>query len=244
VHPAEYWHPILTNPHDDLPRLRYADWLARRDPALADFIRLQCRLARNADAAGYLLERRQHELLAEYSVAWAGAVAEHVEWWSFQRGFVEEVSVAAGQLLDQADDLFHHAPLQDLHLTPDGAELERLPRVRALERTVFLDISAHPLGDMGLSELAQAPFLAHIHGLNLSSCGLGGAGLQALGESPHARRLRELYLCDNAIDDAAIRHLLLTPLPERLEVLYLRENPLSEEATGLLRRILGERVHY
>ena len=56
-------------------------------------------------------------------------------------------------------------------------------------------------------------------------------------------RLRELYLCDNAIDDAGVRQLALTPLLERLEVLYLRLNPISEEAAGLLRTVLGERVH-
>jgi len=246
MHPDEYWHAILARPYDDVPRLRYAEWLAGRDQPLSDFIRLQCRLARASAECNHALclERRQHELLHEYSTTWAGSLAEHVEWWSFRRGFIEEISLAAGQLTDGADELFRHAPLEDLHLTPDGRDLALLPRVPELDRTVFLDVSAHPVGDAGLIQLAHAPFLNHVYGLNLTSCGLCGTGLQALGESPHNGRLRELYLCDNTIDDAGIRQFLLTPLPERLEVLYLRVNPISEEAGGLLRRVLGERVHF
>jgi uncharacterized protein (TIGR02996 family) len=246
VHPAEFWHDILDSPADDRPRLRYADWLACRDHTLSDFIHLQCRLAQDSlcpHKAGELA-CRERELLADNSALWAGPLVGRVEWWAFRRGFVEEVSLGASQLVSEADDLFHDAPLQDLHVTPDGAELEQLPRVAELRRTVFLDLSAHPLGDAGLIQLAQAPFLSHVHGLNLTSCGLDGAGLQALGESPHVGCLRELYLCDNTIDDAAVRHLALTPLLERLDILYLRLNPLSDEALGLLRRILGDRVHF
>jgi uncharacterized protein (TIGR02996 family) len=244
LHPAEYWHAILARPHDDLPRLRYADWLAGRDYPLAEFIRLQCQLAQGPVEAGHAcLERRQQHLLAEYSTTWAGAIADQLEWWCFRRGFIEEVSLSASQLIDSADDLFQHAPLEDLHVTPDVSALAELPAVPALQRTVFLDLSAHPLGDAGLTELAQAPFLAHIHGLNLTSCGLCGAGLAALGESPHVSHLRELYLCDNAIDDSGVRMLALSPLLEQLDVLYLRLNPVSEEAAGLLREVLGERVH-
>jgi uncharacterized protein (TIGR02996 family) len=245
LHPAEFWDAILTRPHDDEPRLRYADWLSRRDQPLADFIRLQCRLAQESaeHGNGLVLERRQHQLMCEHSTTWAGLLADHVAWWSFRRGFVEEVEVTAGTLADAAPHLFQHAPLQDLHLTLDGADLDDLPRVDGLDRTVFLDLSAHPLGDAGLIELAHAPFLNHVHGLNLTSCGLCGSGLQALGESPHSARLRELYLCDNIIDDAGIRQFVMTPLLERLEVLYLRVNLISEEAAGLLQRILGDRVH-
>ncbi len=245
LHPAEFWRAILARPHDDLPRLRYADWLAGRDRPLAEFIRLQCQLAQASGNAGCALkmDRRQQELLAEHSVAWAGAVAEHVEWWCFRRGFVEEISLSAGQLAGHADELFDQAPLEDLHVTMDGADLEHLPHVPELGRTVFLDVSAHPLGDAGLAALARSPFLHHVHGLNLTSCALSGATLHTLGESPHVGRLRELYLCDNAIDDAGVRQLALTPLLERLEVLYARLNPISDEAAGLLRTVLGERVH-
>lgn len=245
VHPAEYWQDILARPHDDIPRLRYADWLSAHDRPLADFIQLQCDLARVPACPHrcYEMELRQQELLADYSALWAGPLVDQVDWWSFRRGFVEEVCLDAGRLLDEADDLFQQGPLADLHVNPDGAALDLLPRVRDLDRTVFLDVSSHPLGDAGLIELAQAPFLAHVYGLNLTSCGLTGPGLHALGESPHAGKLRELYLCDNTIDDAGVRQLILTPLFERLQVLYLRVNPISEEAAQLLRRILGDRVH-
>jgi uncharacterized protein (TIGR02996 family) len=245
AHPAEFWQDILARPQDDLPRLRYADWLSGRDQPLADFIRLQCHLAQEPACArrAMEMEAQQQELLADYSALWAGALVDHSSWWSYRRGFVDEISVTTHALATGAGDLFHEAPLEDLHLEPDGTELAQLPSVPELTRTVFLDLSAHPIGDDGVAQLAQAPFLAHVHGLNLTSCGLQGTGLNALGYSPHAHKLRELYLCDNSIDDAGVRQLLLTPLLERLDVLYLRDNPIGDEAAGLLRRIMGARVH-
>lgn len=242
-HPDEYWRTILARPHDDAPRLVYADWLEERGEPLAEFIRLQCRLAReNAERDDLVLERREVELLGTHGPLWAEAVADHVDWWCFRRGFVGEVALSEEQLAGAAADLFRHAPLEDLHLTP-GDDLSRLPRVPELARTVFLDLSAHELGDAHLTRLADAPFLSQVHGLNLSSCVLSDAGVHALAGSPHTARLRELYLCDNLVSDDGVRALALSPLLERLEVLYLRDNPITPEGGQLLQRVLGERVH-
>ena len=72
VPPADY-HAIFMQdirdaPADDLPRLIYADWLDDNgDSPRADFIRVQCRLARSrADDPVYpLLQKQEEELLAE-----------------------------------------------------------------------------------------------------------------------------------------------------------------------------------
>lgn len=241
-HPDEFWRAILARPHDDAPRLVYADWLEERGEPLAEFIRLQCRLAQeNVARDGVVLERREIELLGTHGPTWAEAVADHVDWWCFRRGFVGEVSLSAEQLIDAADELFRHAPVEDLHLTPNE-DLHRLPRVPELTRTVFLDLSAHALGDADLERLADAPFLSQVHGLNLSSCEVTDAGVHALAGSPYTTRLRELYLCDNGLTDDGVRTLALSPMLERLDVLYLRDNAVTPEGAELLRRVLGERV--
>ena len=242
-HPAEYWPAILARPHDDGPRLAYAGWLDGRADPLGEFIRLQCALAHEGTEPDPSQEARQLDLWRRHRAAWAAGVADLVEWTSFRRGFVEEVSLTTDQMRDHADELFRRAPLQDLHLEPTDLDLDRLPAVPALGHTLFLDLSAHPLGDAGLVKLARAPFLVHVHGLNLGGCGVGDAGLQALGESPYLGRLRELYLCDNGVSDAGVRHFALSPVLERLDTLYLRTNPVTAEGLSLLRKVLGDCLH-
>ena len=79
---------ILDNPADDVVRLVYADWLEESgtDAARAEFIRVQCELARLLDTQGlreapchenariYTLNRRQRELLAANRRGWAHVV--------------------------------------------------------------------------------------------------------------------------------------------------------------------------
>ena len=90
---------IRADPEADLPRLVYADWLDEHDdPARAEFVRVQCELAKLADHddAYAALEDREHELLAEHEAKWLGDGPTPDEW-TFRRGFVDEVR------LDPAD---------------------------------------------------------------------------------------------------------------------------------------------
>src|SRR4051812_35705477 len=64
---------IDEEPHDDLPRLAYADWLDENgQPVRAEFVRVQCRLAEmpslHPDRLPY--EVRETELLNEHEAAW------------------------------------------------------------------------------------------------------------------------------------------------------------------------------
>ena len=57
---------IIADPADDLPRLVYADWLDENgDPDRAEFIRVQCELAKlpEDDPRRPGLEDREHDLL-------------------------------------------------------------------------------------------------------------------------------------------------------------------------------------
>ena len=84
---------IRADPEADLPRLVYADWLDEHDdPARAEFVRVQCELAKlpDHDAAYAALEDREHELLAEHEAKWLGDGPTPDEW-TFRRGFVDEL---------------------------------------------------------------------------------------------------------------------------------------------------------
>src|SRR5258708_31097953 len=102
---------VLDAPDDDVPRLVYADWLEDNgEPDRAEFIRLQIRLCREggfgADEAAEM-EARIEQLRLAHDDEWAGPVVSHLATgWSFQRGFVEAVTVETETFCACADELF------------------------------------------------------------------------------------------------------------------------------------------
>src|SRR5436309_6205981 len=75
---------IRAAPEDDAPRLVYADWLDENgQPERAEFIRVQCELARCESPE---LRKREAELLAEYHDVLAGPLAAPHLSFLFERG--------------------------------------------------------------------------------------------------------------------------------------------------------------
>jgi uncharacterized protein (TIGR02996 family) len=92
---------ILEAPEDDTPRLIYADWLDEHgDPERAEFIRVQCELARlpEGDARRARLKLRERALLAQHEATWAAPLRGRVSSWKFRRGFVEQITTGARAL--------------------------------------------------------------------------------------------------------------------------------------------------
>src|SRR5437764_15277308 len=90
---------IRLHPDDDGPRLVYADWLDDHgDPARAEFVRVQCALARlpPRDPRHAELRRREAELLDAHRTDWERPLAALGEVGTrFRRGFIEDVTVGA-----------------------------------------------------------------------------------------------------------------------------------------------------
>jgi uncharacterized protein (TIGR02996 family) len=77
---------IRAAPDDDAPRLVYADWLDEHgQSARAEFIRVQCLLARRKSAE---LRAREAELLARHHDAFAAHLAAPGLRFTFERGFI------------------------------------------------------------------------------------------------------------------------------------------------------------
>src|SRR5688572_20196864 len=94
AHPSTFWNEIIEDPQSDEARLRYAAWLEDQGEPLGEFIQVQCRLAAAPDSGmAWEWERREQELLAEHDHQWAADVRGLVEWWTFRRGFIEEIAV-------------------------------------------------------------------------------------------------------------------------------------------------------
>ena len=167
-----------------------------------------------------------------------------VDWWTFRRGFIEEVSMPAGRFLQHADHLFRHAPILELHLNRSREHLEALSHCHWLLRLRHLDLSNNFIRDQGARLLAQSPFLAELTSLNMSSAALGDGGVQALAASAFLSNLRELYLCDNRIGPAGACALVASPFADQLDVLHLRFNDLDAASAALLKQAFDTRVHW
>src|SRR5262245_51579788 len=91
---------ILAHPDDDTPRLVYADWLDEHgDHDRAEFIRVQCRLARmNEWDDGYTADHlRATRLLHEHEMKWSerpeGVPPNGLALKAFVRGFLSDAIV-------------------------------------------------------------------------------------------------------------------------------------------------------
>jgi uncharacterized protein (TIGR02996 family) len=118
---------IREHPGDDTPRLVLADWYdefaasrsgdaAELVVARAEFIRLQCELARTAggDPRFRVLRLRELDLLSRYEIHWLGVWAHRLVRWEFHRGFLHSVVFTPDTFLDHGGELFRHEPIWEV----------------------------------------------------------------------------------------------------------------------------------
>lgn len=168
---------ILANPEDDSLRLVYADWLEERGDPRAEFIRVQCELAKLPadDPKWDALEQREWDLLRRHETAWTADLKSIVTDWEFQRGFVDTISLGGRAFVDHADKLFQRAPIRHVTLTRFG--------------------SSSLSGD----QLAACPQLVLVGGLELKGEG-PFADLQQVIRSPHLKRLTSFAIPGSSCD--------------------------------------------
>jgi uncharacterized protein (TIGR02996 family) len=106
---------VCENPDDDLPRLVFADWLEEHgEPDRAEFIRVQCELARGAAFGPRAdeLRLRERQLLDEFAVAWAEPLRGLVSQFIYARGFVERVEMSLETPAEQIVRVFDLTPVR------------------------------------------------------------------------------------------------------------------------------------
>src|SRR5581483_5981629 len=137
---------IRDRPHDDAPRLVYADWLDEHgDPERAEFIRTQCELARGvADPArAAALAKREEFLLKKHRAAWE----KEIPAWArrqvgFARGMVNHVQSTVRDFLKGAAGLFRRAPVQSVHFRSFKGHEKNLAASPFLARLTALSFRA------------------------------------------------------------------------------------------------------
>lgn len=232
---------IRARPDEDTPRLIYADWLdENKQPERAEFIRVQCALARgseyDANRAGLLL--RQKLLLTDaHKKAWGELPVKPVKERTFTRGFVDRLSMRAEVFLKGADELFAAIPLRVLRPLDVWGVWEQFLASPQLSRLRSLDLHKLPLNRKNAAHLSGCEHLASLHELNLgANRTIRVEGLYDLLESPYLRELRTLHLNDCDLgDDALVGFVGCTTMPN-LRHLNLQGNGIGPVGAAHLAR--------
>jgi uncharacterized protein (TIGR02996 family) len=228
---AGLWRDVLDNPADAAPRLVLADWLDERgeagQAARAEFIRLQCDLAREpALWEGEPRCLREGELQRGHEVAWAGPVLPGlVNAWEYRRGFVEVVTVDAAALGDSDNlrTLFRSAPVREVVL--EGAGWEH----RNLDEGLFLvgrleGIAGAPPGrgdpEAFLDLLRRCEVLPDLRRLTLRQPAGDDSPFTGL-DHIEAPELTELHLLDVVSVERFLSGVLAMPMFQRLTTLAI-----------------------
>lgn len=228
---------VHASPFDDALRLIFADHLAESgepaDLARAEFIRVQLALARlSADhSRTSALVSRQADLLQQYHTLWTEPVKGFVSGVEFRRGFLDAVSVDAGQFLEMGEELFRRVPIRKVRLLNTARHWDRLVSSPLLGNIRELDLAGTDLGNGGLNVFLRSPFLAGIENLDLSFNGLDDRSAALLGDSRSLTSLQSLTLTDNRIGSMGAQRIAEANWYAQLQWLDLTANAVTE--TGI-----------
>jgi uncharacterized protein (TIGR02996 family) len=211
----QLYEQIVRNPDDDAPRLVYADAIERRDPAHAEFIRLQ--IARFRDEAARGVPRgapspREAALRTQHGARWAHFIAPLArghradapfQGYEFERGFVALLRTEPDMVAGMGDRLLAMAPIEHLELTREGPFIPALT-APCLGRLRTLTLNSLGLGDDDAVALAERGHLERCEWLDLEGNRITGRGAAALLDSSAIRRVPFVILRGNPGDPAVL----------------------------------------
>jgi uncharacterized protein (TIGR02996 family) len=234
-----YLQDIVAHPDDDAPRLVYADWLDDRgDADRAEFIRVQCELARmdEADPRWDGLKEREKRASRSFRKEWLGGVEGLVQKWQFRRGLLDSAGVRPKDLVASGEELFRRVPLRHVRLYGNFADTSVLALAASpnLAKVRSLEFDYPRLTLAGLNALAGSPHLRGLKELHLKGCRVGPAAARALAESPHVAGLAVLRLPHCNLGPAGAAAFAGSPHLARLEALDLMANWIADEGLTAL----------
>lgn len=232
---------------DDLPRLIYADWLEEQGNPRAEFIRVQCAMARlhRLDPAFQPLAERSQALLRAHGPNWFSGLQRSfrgpMPHYLTRRGFAEELQLDLNWLSERMD----RTGFSVVRSLPDvlGVRVRELasqgPLLPELAEDVFhafpsLNFSLNFLGDAWFAALFACDAPPLLRELNLNSTLAGLRTAQALAESPWLNGLTALNLGANVLGDEGLDRLVRSPHPVQLSHLNLSNCGITDEGLELL----------
>jgi uncharacterized protein (TIGR02996 family) len=231
---------VIATPADDAPRLVYADWCEEHgQPERAEFIRLQCRLARlpqNAPERPALIGRERE--LQGRAAAWRDALptATGVLWRGYHRGFVWGVKVPLGAFRKQGARILAAAPVQRLWLTgkltpQTAAAVAAAPGVATVAE---LDMRQVQLALGGVARLAESPHLGAVRHLDFSHTRFGPDDAEGLAAARSLNGLQWLDLFCTEVGPAGATALARSGALAGLRQLTVARSGLGDAGLGAL----------
>ncbi len=230
---------IWEDPHEDTPRLVYADWLQETGNAVnvarAEFIRLQCELAGLEwdDPARAAPEWRSNVLRMKYGGRWKAGLPHRLRSVRYSRGFPQPsrtIRVADLDTIPASE--WNAVPIWNISLARyDADTLAALAARAELLRVGSLWLDAGRRGKQldpeGTAALMRSSHSRNLAKLDFTSTALRLPTLEALFGSPTLRNLRDLSFCCCGLADDLIRLLMRSEIPEQLTQLDLQGNYLT-----------------
>jgi uncharacterized protein (TIGR02996 family) len=238
THAEAFEEAIREEPDELAHRLVFADWLDEQDDpelaARAEFIRVQCELARLEAADGRRpgLLARERQLREAHGREWAGPLRALVAGYEFRRGFVESVGLDAAAFLRWAPRLFQLAPLTEVEVTASPGLLPLLAANPYLRRVTSLGLDLAGGEPAVFEALFDSPFLTGLTHLRLRS--LHGIGLRPLARSWALGRLARLDLSGNNLGPEVLAVLAGSDRLLGLTALYFNRCHLGSGALPVL----------
>jgi uncharacterized protein (TIGR02996 family) len=241
---------IWDQPHEDTPRLVYADWLQENgQPERAEFIRVQCELAKfDEDDEGpekAELEKRESRLLRKHGKAWRAELPPKLRRGPFRRGFPAPAwDLTVRQFLQLTAEDVSAAPLWAFGLKgAAGVQFSRIAAAPAFARSRklgFYQGASRPSPE-DIRVLTGARAARNLSDLGLDFLQVEDGGVRALASGADLPRLSRVGLSGNRLTDAAVTDLGAWPGAAQLQELSLGWNQLGDPsleviATGPLGR--------
>lgn len=235
---------ILSDPDADTPRLMFANWLEDDgDSDRAEFIRLQCALARLPYDDDHCsdLQAREFRLLSRNFTAWA----EQQRNVGFHRGFLDQWDcVRPEEFVKIGPRLFASHPIRDVEIGSQkdpgwGQDVADCPHLGRISTVRLTKRRSHHTDFRDFLAILASPHLTNL--VTLDASGGHGYGDEALlnllgvqdgtlwgrlevGLLPSLRNLQRLSLNNMALTDRGVRELVQSPLANTLTHLDLSEN--------------------
>jgi uncharacterized protein (TIGR02996 family) len=225
---AALWRAILDAPHDDAPRLVYADWLDEHGrPERAEFIRVQCQTANDPE---HPARRREITLWSRHAEEWQAELPAPLRAYAFRRGFVYPNLTCDRPIdfLGLGQELFDAAPLWQMNFRPrTGQSLRRLAGAAGLRSLDALDVSG-PLPPRGFLAFLNTSPLTNLRLLHVSGFVRDWARDEDV-DPARLPQLRRLMLTVSPINVSVMEWLTRSHLVAGLESIWIVGGQLGDE---------------
>jgi len=224
---------IWEHPHEDTPRLMYADWMQENgQPERAEFIRVQCELAgldEWDEERRPTLEKREKKLWKQFAKAWGAKLPADLRKSPFRRGFVapETRRMNVKRFRELPTSVFRDAPAWDYTIEGHRAEIPKIAKCRTLARIGSLKFWSGVTA-AGAARVLASPYLRNVRSLSLGSDSEWAKGLAALAANTEIENLAELDLQDG-LDDAAAAVIASSPGFAKLRSFSVYHHTLTSE---------------